>query len=495
MSSNVDVNNRPDYDHVIQDIADYVLNYNVTSEEALDTARNCLMDTLGCGLLALRFPECTKHLGPIVQGTVVPNGARVPGTSLTLDPVKAAWDIGCIIRWLDYNDTWLAAEWGHPSDNLGGILAVADHLSQVRLSRGEPPLIMRDVLENMVMAHEIQGVIAIENSFNRVGLCHVLLVRVASTAVITKMMGGDREQIMAAVSQAWVDGSALRTYRHAPNAGSRKSWAAGDATSRAVRLADMSMRGEMGIPSALTAEQWGFYDVSFSKTNKDQALKPETQRQFSFSQDYGSYVMENILFKISFPAEFHAQTAAEASVILYPQVSARLEDIEKIVVRTHESAIRIISKTGTLANAADRDHCLQYMIAVPLAFGNLTADHYEDNFHNAHPIIDELRDKMEIVEDKRFTTEYLEADKRSIANAIQIFFKDGSSTEEVVVEYPVGHRFRRKEGIPLLEQKFKTNLASRFPSQQCQKISTLCKIQGTLEVTPVNLFMDLFVIS
>jgi 2-methylcitrate dehydratase len=495
MNSNADVSNRPDYDHVIQDIADYVLNYTVTSEEALDTARNCLMDTLGCGLLALRFPECTKHLGPIVQGTVVPNGARVPGTSLTLDPVKAAWDIGCMIRWLDYNDTWLAAEWGHPSDNLGGILAVADHLSQVRLSRGEPPLIMREVLETMVMAHEIQGVIAIENSFNRVGLCHVLLVRVASTAVITKMMGGDREQIMAALSQAWVDGSALRTYRHAPNAGSRKSWAAGDATSRAVRLADMSMRGEMGIPSALTAEQWGFYDVSFSKTNKDQALKPEAQRQFSFSQDYGSYVMENILFKISFPAEFHAQTAAEASVILFPQVSARLEDIKKIVVRTHESAIRIISKTGTLANAADRDHCLQYMIAVPLAFGNLTADHYEDNFHNAHPIIDELRDKMEIVEDKRFTTEYLEADKRSIANAIQVFFKDGSSTEEVVVEYPVGHRLRRKEGIPLLEQKFKSNLATRFPSQQCQKISTLCKDQGTLEVTPVNLFMDLFVIS
>jgi 2-methylcitrate dehydratase len=495
MSSNVDVNNRPDYDHVIQDIADYVLHFKVTSEEALDTARNCLMDTLGCGLLALRFPECSKHIGPIVPGTIVPNGSRVPGTSLTLDPVKAAWDIGCIIRWLDYNDTWLAAEWGHPSDNLGGILAVADHLSQVRLSRGEPPLIMREVLEAMVMAHEIQGVIAIENSFNRVGLCHVLLVRVASTAVITKMMGGNREQIMAAVSQAWVDGSALRTYRHAPNAGSRKSWAAGDATSRAVRLADMSMRGEMGIPSALTAKQWGFYDVSFSKTNKDQALKPEAQRQFSFSQDYGSYVMENILFKISFPAEFHAQTAAEASVILYPQVKTRLENIERIVVRTHESAIRIISKTGTLANAADRDHCLQYMIAVPLAFGNLTADHYEDDFHNAHPIIDELRDKMEIVEDKRFTTEYLEADKRSIANAIQVFFKDGSSTEEVVVEYPVGHRLRRKEGIPLLEQKFKTNLASRFPSQQGQKISTLCKDQGKLEATPVNRFMDLFVIS
>lgn len=495
MNSNADINIRPDYDHVIQNIADYVLTFEVSSEEALDTARNCLMDTLGCGLLALRFPECTKLLGPIVQGTLVPNGARVPGTSLVLDPVKAAWDIGCIIRWLDYNDTWLAAEWGHPSDNLGGILAVADHLSQVRLSKGEQPLVMRDVLEAMVMAHEIQGVIALENSFNRVGLCHVLLVRVASTAVVTKMMGGDKEQIMAAISQAWVDGSALRTYRHAPNAGSRKSWAAGDATSRAVRLADMSMRGEMGIPSVLTAPQWGFYDVSFSKTNKDQALKPEAEREFSFTQDYGSYVMENILFKISFPAEFHAQTAAEASVILHPQVKKRFADIEKIVIRTHESAIRIISKTGPLANAADRDHCLQYMIAVPLIFGDLIAEHYEDDFHQANPIIDELRDKMEVVEDKRFTAEYLEADKRSIANAIQIFFKDGSSTEEVVVEYPVGHRRRREEGIPLLELKFKANLATRFPSQQCQTIFTLCKDQATLEATPVNRFMDLFVIG
>ncbi|MFT6266546.1 MAG: 2-methylcitrate dehydratase [Oleiphilaceae bacterium] len=495
MSSNVEFNNRPDYDHVIQDIADYVLTFEVSSEEALDTARNCLMDTLGCGLLALRFPECTKHLGPIVQGTLVPNGARVPGTSLTLDPVKAAWDIGCIIRWLDYNDTWLAAEWGHPSDNLGGILAVADHLSQVRLSNGEQPLIMREVLEAMVMAHEIQGVIALENSFNRVGLCHVLLVRVASTAVVTKMMGGNREQIMAAISQAWVDGGALRTYRHAPNAGSRKSWAAGDATSRAVRLADMSMRGEMGIPSVLTAPEWGFYDVSFSNTNKNQTLKPKAERQFSFSQDYGTFVMENILFKISFPAEFHAQTAAEASVILHPQVKSRLADIKKIVIRTHESAIRIISKTGSLANAADRDHCLQYMIAVPLVFGNLTADHYEDDFHEAHPIIDELRDKMEVVEDKRFTAEYLEEDKRSIANAIQVFFKDGSNTEEVVVEYPVGHRRRREEGIPLLELKFKANLASRFPNQQCQTIFSLCKDQTTLENTPVNRFMDLFVIG
>jgi 2-methylcitrate dehydratase len=495
MNSNADTNHRPDYDHVIQDIADYVVNFEVSSEEALDTARNCLMDTLGCGLLALRFPECTKHLGPIVQGTIVPNGARVPGTSLSLDPVKAAWDIGCIIRWLDYNDTWLAAEWGHPSDNLGGILAVADHLSQVRISNGETPFTMREVLEAMIMAHEIQGVIALENSFNRVGLCHVLLVRVASTAVITKMMGGNREQIMAAVSQAWVDGSALRTYRHAPNAGSRKSWAAGDATSRAVRLADMSMRGEMGIPSALTAPQWGFYDVSFSKTNKHQAFKPEDERQFSFSQEYGSYVMENILFKISFPAEFHAQTAAEASVILHPEVKGRLADIEKIIIRTHESAIRIISKTGALANAADRDHCLQYMVAVPLVFGMLSAEHYEDDFHKAYPIIDELRDKMEVVEDKRFSAEYLEADKRAIANAIQVFFNDGSSTEEVLVEYPVGHRRRRKEGIPLLEQKFKANLATRFPSHQCKTIFTLCKDQAALESTAVNRFMDLFVIA
>lgn len=495
MSNNVDINNRPDYDHVIQDIADYVLNYKVSSKEALNTARNCLIDTLGCGLLALRFPECSKLLGPIVAGTIVPNGARVPGTSLVLDPVKAAWDIGCIIRWLDYNDTWLAAEWGHPSDNLGAILAVADHLSQVRLSKGEQPLKMREVLEAMIMAHEIQGVIALKNSFNRVGLCHVLLVRVASTALATKMMGGNKQQIMAAISQAWVDGSALRTYRHAPNAGSRKSWAAGDATSRAVHLADISMRGEMGIPSVLTAPQWGFYDVSFSKTNKDQALKPEAERQFLFTQDYGSYVMENILFKISFPAEFHAQTAAEASVILHPQVKDRLADIDKIVVRTHESAIRIISKTGSLANAADRDHCLQYMIAVPLIFGNLTADHYEDEFHNAHPIIDELRNKMHIVEDARFTKEYLEDDKRSIANAIQVFFKDGSSTEDIVIEYPVGHRRRREEGIPLLEQKFKANLASRFENKQCHTIFTLCKNQTALEAMPVNSFMDLFVIE
>jgi len=494
MSANVAINKRPDYDQVIQDIADYVLKYRIESEEAFDSARNCLMDTLGCGLLALRFPECTKHLGPIVEGTIVPNGARVPGTQFRMDPVKSAWDIGCIIRWLDYNDTWLAAEWGHPSDNLGGILAVADYLAQKRTSEGKASLTMRAVLEAMIKAHEIQGVIALENSFNRVGLCHVLLVRVASAAVVTQLMGGSRDQIMAAVSQAWVDGSALRTYRHAPNAGSRKSWAAGDATSRAVRLADMSMRGEMGVPSVLTASQWGFYDVAFSKTNADQKIKPEQDREFKFSQGYGTYVMENVLFKISFPAEFHAQTAAECAVILHPQVKDRLTDIDKIVIRTHESAIRIISKVGPLANAADRDHCIQYMTAVPLAFGNLVAEHYEESFHNSNPIIDALRNKMEIVEDKGYSREYLEADKRSIANAIQVFFKDGTSTEEVVVEYPVGHRRRRTEGIPLLEDKFKVNLATRFPANRCADIFDLCKNKVKLESTPVNEFMDLFII-
>lgn len=494
MSANVDLNNRPDYDRVLQDIADYVLNYKVESAQALDTARNCLMDTLGCGLLALRFPECTKHLGPLVEGTVVPYGARVPGTCYRLDPVKAAWDIGCIVRWLDYNDTWLAAEWGHPSDNLGGILAVADHLSQKRVANGEAPLSMRVVLEAMVMAHEIQGVIALENSFNRVGLDHVLLVKVASTAVCAKLMGADREQLLSALSHAFVDGQALRTYRHAPNAGSRKSWAAGDASSRGVRLADIALRGEMGVPGVMSAPQWGFYDVLFSHTNKDLALKPEDKRTFSFSQPFSSYVMENVLFKISFPAEFHAQTACEAAVALHPQVRNRLHEIERIVITTHESAIRIISKVGKLANAADRDHCIQYMTAVPLIFGNLVAEQYEDEFHAAHPIIDRLREKMDIVEDPRFTREYLEADKRSIANAVQVFFNDGSSTEQVLVEYPIGHRRRRAEGIPLLEEKFKASLATRFAGQRVNEIFALCKNQQVLEATAVHRFVDLFVI-
>ncbi len=483
MSANVDLTDRPAPDQELVDIANYVSDYDIDSSEAYDTARNCLMDTLGCGLLALRFPECTKHLGPIVPGTSVRDGARVPGTSHELDPVKAAWDIGCIIRWLDYNDTWLAAEWGHPSDNLGGILATADYLSRLAVSQGKQPLTMRDVLTAMIKAHEIQGVLALENSYNRVGLDHVLLVRVASTAVVTKMLGGTKDQIIDAVSQAWVDGCSLRTYRHAPNAGSRNSWAAGDATSRGVRLALMTMKGEMGIPTVLSAPTWGYYDVLF-KGDK-----------FKFQRDYGSYVMENVLFKISFPAEFHAQTAAEAAVRLHPEIKNRLDEIEKIQVTTHESAIRIISKVGPMANPADRDHCLQYMIAVPLIHGDLVAEHYENDFHLSDPRIDELRDKMDVIEDKRYSAEYHDPEKRSIANALQVFFKDGSSTEKVEVEYPIGHRRRRGDGIPLLEKKFSSNLQTRFPSWKSEKIMELCLNPDKLEAKPVHEFMDLLAIN
>ena len=481
-SKSADLNTRPEPDQVLVDIADYVCDYEIDSREAFDTARNCLMDSLGCGLLALRYPECRKLLGPIVEGTVVPNGARVPGTQLRLDPVKAAWDIGCIIRWLDYNDTWLAAEWGHPSDNLGAILAVADFLSQRRVAAGEAPLLMGDVLKAMIKAHEIQGVLALENSFNRVGLCHVLLVRVASTAVATWMMGGDKRQVIDALSQAWLDGSSLRTYRHAPNTGPRKSWAAGDASSRGVRLADLTLRGEIGYPSVLSAPVWGFYDVSFKR------------KEFTFSMPYGSYVMENILFKISYPAEFHAQTAVEAALKLHPLVKDRLGEIDRIDIHTHESALRIISKVGPLNNPADRDHCLQYMTAVALAFGSLTADHYEDAFHRAEPVIDELREKMEIHEEPRYTNEYLEPGKRSIANSIKLWFRDGSCTDRIEVEYPVGHRRRRSEGIPLLEAKFRANLATAFPAHRCEEIFTLCKNQQTLENTPVQDFMSMLVI-
>jgi len=493
MASNADQNLRPDYDQVIQDIVDYVRNYRIESEEAWQTAHYCLLDTLGCGLLALRFPECTKHLGPIVEGTMVPHGARVPGTPYRLDPVKAAWDIGCMIRWLDYNDTWLAAEWGHPSDNLGGILAVADYLTQKRVANGEPPLTMKAVLEAMIKAHEIQGVLALENSFNRVGLDHVLLVKVASTAVVSHLMGGNREQMLSAVSHAWVDGQALRTYRHAPNAGSRKSWAAGDATSRAVRLADIALRGEMGIPGALTAPQWGFYDVLFSKTNKDQAIKPDEKRQFSFQRGYGSYVMENILFKIRFPAEFHAQTACEAAVRLHPEVKNRLDEIDKIVVTTHESAIRIISKEGPLANPADRDHCLQYMIAMPLIMGDLSADHYEDSFHAKNSMIDTLRNKMEIVESAEYTRDYLDPEKRSIANAIQVFFSDGTKTGAAEVEYPIGHRRRREEGMPVLKSKFHQNLLTCFPPAKAERILGACNNPQSLASMPVHEFMHMLV--
>ena len=493
MSSNVDFNSRPDYDDVIKDIAEYVNSYNVESKEAIDTARNCLIDSIGCGLLALQFKECTKHLGPIVQNTKVPFGSRVPGTNFILDPVKAAWDIGCIIRWLDYNDTWLAAEWGHPSDNLGSILGLSDHLSQKRIHAGETPIYIKEILELMVKAHEIQGVLAIQNSFNRVGLDHVLLVRVASTAVSAKIMGATKEQTLSAISHSWVDGSSLRTYRHAPNAGSRKSWAAGDASSRGVRLADIAFRGEMGVPGVLTAPQWGFYDISFNKTNKDQKLKEKKDQVFNFNRKYDSYVMEHILFKIKYPAEFHAQTAVEAAVKLHQNVKNKLNQIRKIVIRTQEPAIRIISKEGKLSNAADRDHCIQYMTAVALIFGDLRAEFYEDEFHDQHPEIDSLRDKMEIIKDERFSKEYLEPSKRSIANAIKIYFNDGSYSEDVEVEYPIGHRRRREEGIPLLEKKFLRNLNTCFDKEKSTEIYDLCLNQDKLEKTTVQDFMSMFV--
>jgi 2-methylcitrate dehydratase len=473
-------NVRPKPDKVLTDIADYVAGYQINSREAYHTARLCLMDTLGCGLEALEYPACTKLLGPIVPGSSVPNGAKVPGTPHQLDPVMAAFNIGVMIRWLDFNDTWLAAEWGHPSDNLGGILATADWLSRTRLAQGRKPLVMRDVLTGMIKAHEIQGVIALENSFNRVGLDHVVLVKVASTAVVTQMLGGTHGEIINALSNAWIDGHSLRTYRHTPNTGSRKSWAAGDATSRAVRLALMALTGEMGYPSALTAKTWGFYDVLFRG-------KP-----FRFKRTYGSHVMENVLFKISFPAEFHAQTAVEAAVRLHPQVRDRLDRVKKVEITTHESAIRIIDKKGPLHNPADRDHCIQYMTAIGLIKGNLTAADYEDAV--AHdPRVDRLRAKMACVEHPPWSRDYLDPAKRSIANAVQVFFDDGSKTDKAIVEYPIGHRRRRKEGVPLLEAKFRTNLARRLAPKQQRAILDLTRSQERLEATPVNEFVDRFV--
>ncbi len=469
-------NVRPRPDKVLVDIAEYVSKHEIKSAAAYNTARLCLMDTLGCGLEALEYPACTKLLGPLVPGTGVLNGARVPGTRYELDPVQAAFNIGAAVRWLDFNDTWLAAEWGHPSDNLGGILAVADWLS-----RNGTPLVVRDVLTAMIKAHEIQGVIALENSFNRVGLDHVVLVKVASTAVVAQMLGLSREGIVNAVSHAWLDGQSLRTYRHAPNTGSRKSWAAGDATSRAVRLALIAKTGEMGYPSALTAKTWGFYDVLFRG-------KP-----FRFQRRYGSYVMENVLFKISFPAEFHAQTAVEAGVQLHPEVKDRLGEIKKIEILTHESALRIIDKKGPLHNPADRDHCIQYMVAIGLIKGGLTASDYEDAVAS-DPRIDALRAKMVCIENKRYSRDYLNPKKRSIANQLQIFFRDGTATLKVAVEYPLGHHRRRHEGIPLLEAKFRRNLDRRFPKERREAILGLCRDQSRLEATPVREFVDLFVI-
>jgi len=480
MSGNVETNVRPNPDDVLVKIADYVLDKQIESEEAYKTARYCLMDTLGCGLLALTFPDCVKLLGPYVEGTEVPGGVRVPGTKHVLDPVKGAWDIGAIIRWLDFNDTWLAAEWGHPSDNLGGILATADYLSQKNISEGKDPLSMKDVLTYMIKAHEIQGILALENSFNRVGLDHVVLVKVASTAVIAAMLGLNKEQTIDALSQAWVDGQSLRTYRHAPNAGPRKSWAAGDATSRALQLVLLTQKGQIGYPSVLSAPTWGFYDVQFKG------------EQFSLPREFSSYVMENVLFKISFPAEFHAQTSVEAAVILHEEIKDRIDEIETVEITTHESAIRIISKEGTLNNPADRDHCIQYMTAIGLLKGDLVAEDYEDDVAS-DPRIDELRGKMVIQEDERYTKEYLEEDKRSIANAIVIHFKDGSSTEKVEVEYPIGHRRRREQGIPLLIEKFKANLSTQFSENRTKEILSLCEDQSTLENSSVIDFMNLMI--
>ena len=480
MSTHISAERAP-YDQVLVDIADYVCNDTIESEIAYTTARNCLIDTLGCGLEALEYPACTRLLGPIVPGTVVPNGARVPGTAFQLDPVQAAFNIGAMIRWLDFNDTWLAAEWGHPSDNLGGILAVADWLSRTALAAGRAPLTMRDVLTAMIKAHEIQGCLALENSFNRVGLDHVVLVKVASTAVVARMLGLSREQILDALSLAWVDGQSLRTYRHAPNAGSRKSWAAGDATSRAVRLALMVQTGEMGYPSVLTARTWGFYDVLFRG------------RPFTFQRGYGSYVMENVLFKISFPAEFHAQTAVEAAMALRAKLAAAgktAADIAAIELRTHEACLRIIDKKGPLNNPADRDHCVQYMVAVPLIFGHLLASDYEDSFA-ADPRIDALREKMYCVEEPAFTADYHDPEKRSIANSLTLTLRDGSALTQTV-EYPLGHRRRRSEGIPLLEQKFRTNLGRRFTPDRQHAILAVSLDQQTLERMPVNAYVDLY---
>jgi 2-methylcitrate dehydratase len=486
MSSHIS-NVRPAPDQVIVDIANYVADFEITSSEAFDTARNCLMDTLGCGFEALDYPACTKILGPVIPGTVVPNGAKVPGTNFQLDPILAAFNIGAMIRWLDFNDTWLAAEWGHPSDNLGGILACADYISRKNVAEGSAPLTIKDVLTAMIKAHEIQGVFALENSFNRVGLDHVILVKIASTAVVTKLLGGNKEDIINAVSNAFVDGQSLRTYRHSPNTGSRKSWAAGDATSRAVRLAWMVLQGEMGYPSALTAKTWGFYDVLF-KGNA-----------FKFQRGYGSYVMEQVLFKISFPAEFHAQTAVECSIQLNAAVGSKLQTLEqinaidKIVITTHESAIRIIDKTGPLDNPADRDHCIQYMAAIGLLKGNLTAQDYEDATA-ADTRIDAIRAKMSCVEKAEYTADYHNPEKRSIANAIQIFFKDGSKSDNIAVEYPIGHRRRRGEGIPELVKKFKVNLARKFDNKKQADILALCLDQAKLEATSVNDFVDILAV-
>jgi 2-methylcitrate dehydratase len=471
---------RPEPDRLLTEIADYVLSETGSGVGARETARDCLMDALGCGILALEYPACTKLLGPVVPGATLRGGARVPGTAYELDPVTAAFDIGTLVRWLDFNDTWLAAEWGHPSDNLGAIMAVGDYVSRRREASGRAPLTVGAVLRGLIKAYEIQGVLALDHSFNRVGLDHVLLVRVASAAVATQMLGGSREQIIAALGNAWIDGGALRTYRHAPNTGSRKSWAAGDATSRGVRLALMAMTGEMGYPSALTAPRWGFQDVLFGG------------RAIELERPLGSYVVENVLFKISFPAEFHAQTAVEAALRLHENVAGRLEDIERIEIETQEAGVRIIDKTGPLANPADRDHCLQYMVAVALIFGRLTAADYEDEIANDSRI-DALRARMQVRENEQFSRDYLDPDKRAIGNALQVFFADGSSTPRVEIEFPLGHRRRRAEGMPELREKFRRNLRTCFAAERVERLERACADLATLEAMSVPEFVELWI--
>ena len=471
MSHDIRSAERPAPDSILTAIADYALRFEINSALAYETAAYCLMDTLACGFQALKYPACTKLMGPVVPGATLTNGARVPGTAYELDPINAAFNIGAMIRWLDFNDTWLAAEWGHPSDNLGAILAVADYLS-----RGGKPITVRDVLTAMIKAHEIQGILALENSFNRVGLDHVLLVRVASTAVATVMLGGSRDQVINAVSNAWIDGGALRTYRHAPNTGSRKSWAAGDATSRAVRHALFALKDEMGYPSALSAKTWGFQDVLFKG------------KSLSLPQAFGSYVMENVLFKISYPAEFHAQTAVEAAMTLHARILPRIGEIERIVIETQEPGVRIIDKTGPLANPADRDHCIQYMVAIPLLFGRLNAADYEDGIA-LDPRVDALRAKMQVKENTTFTQEYYDANKRYIGNAVQVFFADGSASERVQVDFPIGHRKRRAEGMPVLVKKFEASVAAHFGPRQSESINAMFADRGALAAMPVNEFV------
>ncbi|EFA82768.1 Propionate catabolic protein PrpD [Heterostelium album PN500] len=478
------VKTNQEWDQVIQDIADYVLNFTPTSDESFTTAQYTLFDAIGCGFLALAFPECTKLMGPVVEGTVVPEGCHVPGTDYVLDPITAAFNIGCMNRWLDFNDTWLGKEWGHPSDNLGAILAAAEYRSTLNVKAGKPALTMRDVLIALIKSYEIQGVIALENSFNRVGLDHVVLVKVASTAVVTQLLGGTREQIMAAVSNAWLDGQSLRTYRHFPNTGSRKSWAAGDAASRAVRLALFSLKGEMGYPSVLTTPGWGFYDVCFKG------------QPFKFQRPYGSYVMEHVLFKVSYPAEYHAQTAVECGIKLHPTISKKLDQVESITITTHESAIRIIDKKGALKNPADRDHCIQYMTAIGMIYGDLEASHYEDEVALKDERIDQLRAKMTCVENKQYSDDYLDPEKRSIANAIQVKYTDGTSSEVVEVQYPIGHRRRRQEAIPLLSQKFFDSIKNhKLSATNFKQIENIYNNEAAFAATSVNDFINLFVVS